>query len=277
MTWRPFGRPRARERWACDAWDSCAAEIAADLVIGHRKASALMYQALDLRDRLALIGALLRRGDITLRVATTASWRTQLITDPEVLARVDAEMAEVATRWGGYTDSKLCDAIDARIEKYDRDAVRRFRAVQRGLDIRFGKPDDATGTVTVWGRMDVVNAEIGDRRMEAMAASVCPDDPRTLGERRIAAFGIINAGGDHLPCACPDPDCQAKGPDARAQLFEILVLTDNPDPGLADQGDAFAALDLERDVVDSDRCAAAMVKRDGKVADVEQRLVDGVH
>ena len=49
---------RSRDRRSCDAWDSCAAEVAADLVIGHRKASGLMYQALDLRDRLPLIGDL---------------------------------------------------------------------------------------------------------------------------------------------------------------------------------------------------------------------------
>ena len=39
----------SRERWACDAWDSCAAEVAAELTISHRTASGLMHQGLDLR------------------------------------------------------------------------------------------------------------------------------------------------------------------------------------------------------------------------------------
>ena len=196
---------RSRDRRACDAWDCCAAEIAADLTIGHRKASGLIYQALDLRDRIPLIGDLLRRGDINLKVATTASWRTQLIEDPEILAQVDAELAEAATWWGGYTDEKLCDAIDAKIEKHDPDAVRRFRTAQKNMNIQFGKRDDATGTRTVFGRMDAATAAISDRRMDAMANAVCPDDPRTHGERRIAAHGIVMAGGDHLPCLCGAP------------------------------------------------------------------------
>jgi hypothetical protein len=50
---------QSRERWACDAWDSCAAEVAAELTISHRAASGLMHQALDLRDRFPAVGALL--------------------------------------------------------------------------------------------------------------------------------------------------------------------------------------------------------------------------
>ncbi|MCP9274374.1 DUF222 domain-containing protein [Mycolicibacterium arenosum] len=221
---------RSRERSACDAWDCCAAEIAADLIVSHRTASGLMYQALDLRDRIPLTGDLLRRGDITLKVAATASWRTQLIVDPDALARVDADLAAVATRWGGYSEQKLCDAIDAAIERHDPDAVRRFRTAQRSLNIAFGKPDDATGTRSIYGRVSALDAELTDRRLDAMATSVCPEDPRTHGERRVAAHGIINAGGDHLPCLCGSADCPATGPDARGKHFEILVLTDNPNP-----------------------------------------------
>ena len=42
----------SREQWACDGWDSAAAEIAAALRIGHRAAGTQMLQALRLRDRL---------------------------------------------------------------------------------------------------------------------------------------------------------------------------------------------------------------------------------
>ncbi|MCP9274803.1 HNH endonuclease signature motif containing protein [Mycolicibacterium arenosum] len=227
----------SRERSACDAWDCCAAEIAADLIVSHRTASGLMYRALDLRDRIPLTGDLLRRGDITLKVAATASWRTQLIVDPDALARVDADLAAVATRWGGYSEQKLADAIDAAIERHDPDAVRRFRTAQRSLNIAFGKPDDATGTRSIYGRVSALDAELTDRRLDAMATSVCPEDPRTHGERRVAALGIINAGGDHLPCLCGSPDCPATGPDARGKQFEILVLTDNPNPAADGRSD----------------------------------------
>src|SRR6266403_4750272 len=46
---------------------------------------------------------------------------------------------------------------------------------------------------------------------------------------------------------------------------------------LADQRHALAALDLEGDMIDRNRSAARLVKRHREIADVEQRLVDGVH
>jgi urease accessory protein UreF len=68
----------SRERWACDAWDSCAAEVAAELTISHRAASGLMHQGLDLRDRFPAVGALLAQGAIPVGVATTVTWREAL-------------------------------------------------------------------------------------------------------------------------------------------------------------------------------------------------------
>ena len=223
---------RARELQAVDGWDSCAAEVAAELTIGHRSASGLMHQGLDLRYRLPRLGALFLRGEITLKVATTASWRTKLILDDDLLAKVDDGLADIATRCSGYSDDRLNDAIDTIVQQHDPDAVRRFRAAERGLDMRFGKPGDETGTVSVYGRVKSTDAELANRRMEAMATSVCPNDPRTHGERRTEAFGIINAGGDHMPCLCGRPECPAsEGPDARGKYFDILVITNDPDAG----------------------------------------------
>jgi hypothetical protein len=223
---------RFREYWAADATDSVAAEVACDLVITHRRAVAMIYQALDLRLRIPQTGDLLRRGEISEKVATTASWRTRLIEDPELLARVDADIAQVATRWGGYGTQRLHDAIDARVERHDPDAVRTFRMWQRAMTVGFGKRDDETGTRSVYGRLSTVDAEIADRAITALINAVCPNDPRTVGQRRSEAFGVIMAGGTHLPCRCERADCPAPtGPDARGRLFEILVLTDDPDAG----------------------------------------------
>ncbi len=150
----------SRERWACDAWDSCAAEVAAELTISHRSASGLMHQGLDLRDRFPAVGALLAPGAITVRVATAVTWRGQLIEDPDLLARVDADIAEAATRFGTLSEQKLTAAIDTRIGRWDPDAVRRFKTAERGLDVRFGKPDDETGTRSIYGRVKITDAEL---------------------------------------------------------------------------------------------------------------------
>ncbi len=218
----------SRERWSCDAWDSCAAEVAAELTISHRSASTLMHQGLDLRDRFPAVGALLSQGVIPVQVATTVTWRGQLIEDPELLARIDAEIAAAATRFGTLSEQKLNDAIDTRINKHDPDAVRRFKTAERGLDVRFGKPDDETGTRSIYGRVKISDAELMDRRADAMARSVCADDPRTHGERRTEAFGILAVHGEVLPCRCGKPDCPATGPDPRADHIVIHVITNDP-------------------------------------------------
>ncbi len=223
----------SRERWACDAWDSCAAEVAAELTISHRAASGLMHQGLDLRDRFPAVRALLDAGAIGVRVATTVTWRGALIEDPDLLARVDAEIAEAATRFGTLSEQKLNDAIDTCIARHDPDAVRRFQSAAKGLDVRFGKPDDETGTRSIYGLVKISDAELLDRRAEVLARSVCPDDPRTHGERRTEALGIIAVNGEGCRADAVDPDCPATGKDPRAEHLVIHVITNNP----GDQGD----------------------------------------
>ena len=100
---------------------------------------------------------------------------------------MDAEIAAAATRFGKLSEKKLSDAIDTHINRYDPDAVRRFKSAERGLDVRFGRPDDETGTRSIYGRVKISDAELMDRRADALARSVCPDDPRTHGERRTEA------------------------------------------------------------------------------------------
>ncbi|WP_319446224.1 MULTISPECIES: HNH endonuclease signature motif containing protein [unclassified Mycobacterium] len=220
-----------RQYWACDAWDGCAAEIGAALMISPRAASTVMHQGLALRDRLPRIGALLAAGEITAALATLLCWRTHLIEDPAVLDRVDAELAAAITGWGRLSAAKLETTVDALIDRHDPAAVLAYRAAARGRDIGVGTQDDTTGTVSLWGRLQSTDGELLKRRLEAMATAVCRTDPRTLGERRSDALGVVMAGGTMLPCRCEDPDCPHSGTDARAEAVVIHVLTDHhPDP-----------------------------------------------
>jgi hypothetical protein len=227
-----------REMWACDGWDSAAAEIAAASGIGQRSASTHMHQGLALRHRLPQIAKLVAEGTLAAPLANTISWRTQLIDDPDILARVDADLAAVAASFGPLSVTKLENAIDATILVHDPAAVRRFQTAAKGCDVKFGDRDDTTGTTSLWGRLTVTDAELVARRVDQLAATVCPRDPRSSGERRSAALGVLGAGGTDLPCTCGRPDCTASGPDARAEAIVIHILTDHhpdaeppPDPG----------------------------------------------
>ncbi|MCU1697511.1 MAG: hypothetical protein JWR34_3574, partial [Mycobacterium sp.] len=228
-----------RQLWACDGWDSAAAEIAAASGISPRAASTQMCQGLALRHRLPQVAKLVAEGTLAAPLAHTISWRTRLIEDPDILARVDADLAAIAASFGPLSVTKLENAIDAAIMVHDPAAVCRFHTAAKSCDVKFGDADDTTGTTSMWGRLTDTDAELVARCVDQLAATVCPHDLRSMGERRSAALGVLGARGTHLPCTCARSDCTAPGPDACAEAIVIHVLTDHhpdvgpppPDPG----------------------------------------------
>jgi hypothetical protein len=236
-----------RELWACDGWDSAAAEIAAASSISPRTAGTQMCQALALRHRFPQVAKLVAEGTLAIGLAHTISWRTRLIEDPDILAQVDADLAAIAASFGSLSVDKVENAIDDGVLVHDPAAVLRFQTAARGCDVKFGHRDDTTGTASIWGRLTVTDAEIVQRHVDQLAATVCPHDPRSAGERRSAALAVLSVRGTELPCTCGRPDCAATGRDARADAIVIHILTDHhpdaaptpdagpppPDPGPA--------------------------------------------
>lgn len=227
-----------RRNWLVDGWACAAAEIAAALGIGTRAASREMRIAETLRERLPRVAALFSAGLISAQLVAVITWRTQLVVDHRIAARIDAVIAERATTWGTLSATKLDNAIDTIVDAHDPDARRRLREAVRERDMQVGKPDDETGTASVFGRLLATDAALLDRRLAQMAGEVCDADPRTVGQRRSDAVGVIAAGGHALACRCGRPECAAAGDDARANAFIINILADpavlstEPDPDL---------------------------------------------
>ncbi len=222
------GEEDERDLWVCDGWDSVAAEVAAALSLTHRRASTQMHLAHALRTRITKTAAKLANGDLSLRTATTIAWRTKLVDDPTILATIDAELADKATRFGTLSDKALDNAIDAVLAEHDPDAVIEHRDADRNRDVQFGKRDDTTGTTSLYGSLTNVDAALFDRRLRAMATSVCPDDPRTTGQRRSDAVALLITGADRLPCRCGNTECPATtAPDTRAGHIVIHVVADH--------------------------------------------------
>src|SRR6201999_1647328 len=82
-----------RETWCTDTQEAIAAEVGAALTISQAQATSYLYYARTMRTRLSKVGALLRAADISYRMFQTIAYRTDLITDPEVMAAVDARLA----------------------------------------------------------------------------------------------------------------------------------------------------------------------------------------
>ncbi len=229
--------PVDHAHWSCDNWDAIAAEVAAAQNIGHGMASGQMYLAVALRDRLPRVAALFAEGTISARLAAAIVWRTDLITDPDILQIVDTSLSGDAAQFGPLSVTKTAQAIDAIVDRYDPAAVRRARAGARGRDVVIAPADDQSGTAALWGSLLATDAAVLDRKLTQMAHQVCDDDPRTLAQRRADALGTLAAGGEQLACGCASTDCPAgAGADARATAVVIHVVAESaalsaePDP-----------------------------------------------
>jgi hypothetical protein len=63
-----------------------------------------------------------------------------------------------------------------------------------------------------------------DKRLTALAATVCQLDPRTSEQRRADALGALAAGADRLACCCRRPDCGAgKRPAATPVVIHVIA------------------------------------------------------
>lgn len=214
-----------RANWVFDGWDSAAAEVAAAMTVGHRRASGQMRIAVALRDRLTRVAALYMQGLVSSRVVSAITWHTQLVEDPEAIALIDAALAESARTWGQLSEQKLDQKIDAWIERFDPAAVRRTESSKRSRDFSIGDLDDPAETTSVWGRLLATDAAVLKRRVAALVASVCDEDPRSMGERRSDAVGAIAAGRDRLACKCGSERCAADSALASSNIV-IHVLAE---------------------------------------------------
>jgi len=63
-------------------------------------------------------------------------------------------------------------------------------------------------------------------RLDQLAATVCPADPRTKAQRRADALSALAARATAMPCGCGSPDCPVAKQDATVGDVVIHVLAD---------------------------------------------------
>jgi Domain of unknown function (DUF222) len=245
------------ESWSTDTWDAISAEIAAALRISQALASSYLNYSRTMRNRLPRVGAALLAGDISYATFQTIVYRTDLITDPEVMAVVDANLAVKVRRWSSMTRSRLTGYVDRVVARADRDAVRRVRERQAARE--FSIWDDGSGLTEVFGRLVTTDAHAVDARLNALAATVCEGDPRTLKQRRADAMGALAAGAERLRCRCGQPMCPA-GTSPVPSAVVIHVVADQstidgtkPGPGSIIGTDVLIPAELIAELADSAR------------------------
>lgn len=211
-----------REDWAVDTWAAVGAELAAALRVSLAKAASYMNYALALL-RLPAVSAVFAAGDIDMGVFQAIVYRTELVTDPEAMAAVDAELAARVGRWPSMTRGKLATEIDRVVRVHDRDAVRRTR--EQVLDRRVSLWDKGDGTAELSGLLASTDAAALESRLDAVAATVCPDDPRTVEQRRADGLGALAVGMERLVCRCGGAQCPAgeRPPTTPAVVIHVVA------------------------------------------------------
>jgi hypothetical protein len=161
-----------------------------------------------LRDRFPKVQALFLAGLIDYRMVKAIVTRSMLVTDPEARRALDTALADALATWEPMSIEKTDQSIDALIEQIDPHAVRRTqtKARSRSVDISI---DDGSGLAILFGTLFATDATALDSRLDALADTVCPADPRTKDQRRSDAIGALSHGADRLACLCDVEDCPA--------------------------------------------------------------------
>ena len=210
-----------RELWCIDPFEAVAAEVSAAQNISRGRAGTQIRYARELRERLPKIAAVFAAGGIDFRVVSVIINRTSNV-DDGAIGEVDAALARLAPTWMKLSSPKLADRIDLWIAKFDANGVRVPPEIEQSRYVEVGPTVPGMGGI--WANVHAADAAAFDARLDALAATVCKDDPRTMMQRRSDAVGAMAAGAEKLLCACGSAECPAVGAGgAAAVVIHVLA------------------------------------------------------
>jgi hypothetical protein len=199
-----------RINWAVDGHVNVVAEISAALNISRGRAAGQLHYAIDLRERLPKVAEVFAAGAIDFPMMAELVNRGENVTDPDLLANLDAAFAQWAPTWMKMSGPKLTERIDMWVEKFDPTGVRQPRPVRDDRYVEIGPI--SPGMAGIWAKLPMHQGAAVDTRLDEIAATVCRDDPRTTHQRRADALSALAAGQTRLACGCGDHQCPAAAP-----------------------------------------------------------------
>ncbi len=198
-----------------DGLERTSAEVSAVMNLSPMAASYLVCHAEALKTRLPTVAALLAEGRTDWRTVRLLISRTELVTDPEVIAKLDASLAARIATWHGWSRQRIVNAVDAAVRVVDPDAARERRvSADNERCIEVSARED--GMADIYGTVAATVATEFDRRLSQLATQVCQADPRTLAQRRADALAALSEGRP-LGCACGKADCPTRSDAVSAE------------------------------------------------------------
>ncbi|TQR82465.1 DUF222 domain-containing protein, partial [Mycobacterium hodleri] len=213
-----------RDKWCTDTWDAVAAHIGAAQRITLHAASNQLLIAVALHERFPLVAAVFAEGLITYALVRTVVQRGALVVDPAALHELDRLLAEALSNREPMSMSTLEKTVDAFVAQVDPQALHRTETRARGRSVNVNEDDDGSEMATVYATLFAHDAKAFDARVDALAHTVCPADPRTLDQRRADAIGALAHGNDRLACLCETDDCPA-GENPPSTGVVVYVIT----------------------------------------------------
>ncbi|TQR86533.1 DUF222 domain-containing protein [Mycobacterium hodleri] len=218
-----------RDQWCTDTWDAVAAHIGAATRITFHAASNQLLIAVALHERFPLVAAVFAEGLITYQLMKTVVQRGALVVDPSALHELDRLLAEALSTREPMSVATAEKTVDAFVAQVDPHAVHRTETRARGRSVDVGD-DDGSGMATVFATLFATDAKAFDARVDALARTVCPADPRTLDQRRADAIGALAHGADRLACLCDTSDCPAgENPPSTGVVVYVIASADTLD------------------------------------------------
>jgi hypothetical protein len=209
--------------WRTDPHEEVTAEIAAAQNISRGRASNQVHYARILRDRLPAVAEVFATGVIDERMVATIIERTENV-DDQLIGQLDAAIARHCVKWMRLSGPKLRDRVDLWVAKFDPAAV---RIPPKAKDNRYVDVGETSpGMAGIWANLHATDAAAFDKRLDALAASVCEADPRTKAQRRADACGALGRGEQRLTCQCNSEDCPVAAEHKALADAVIHVLAD---------------------------------------------------
>ena len=201
--------------------------------------------------RLPRVAAVFEAGDIDMNTYRTIVYRTELVTDEATMGEIDRLLAARTARWPSMTQGRLTIEIDRVVGALDPDAVRRVRDGARDRDVTIWH--GTNGLADVSGRLFEADARVLDKRLDALAATVCDADPRTVSQRRADAMGALAAGAERLMCRCGGAGCAAASATPSPAVIHVVAERstldgDSDKPGYLLGADVLIPAELLRDL-----------------------------
>jgi Domain of unknown function (DUF222) len=191
--------------WRTDPTEEVAAEISAAQNISRARAVGQIHYGRTLRERLPKVAKVFATGVIDFRLVATVIARTENVAD-EVMPAVDGAIARHVEKWMKLSVPKLRDRVDVWVAKFDPAGVRVPPKID---DSRYVEivPTEVV-MAGVFGNIHAADGAALDQRLDALAATVCDNDPRTLDQLRSDALAVLGVA-DRLDCGCGTEDCPA--------------------------------------------------------------------